>query len=237
MALCPEQAISIREDVSVADRIICTNCGKCIDSCLPKARTLIGREMTVEEVLSEVEKDRLFYGETGGVTLTGGELLMQPEFSAELLRRCKQNGISTAIETSGYSRWEVLEHILQFVDTVIYDIKHMDDEMHRRLTGVGNSIIIENAKRISSELRMPIWIRTPVIPNYNDDIANFRAMGMFIQEYLHTCVSVELLPYHSLGESKKEQLERTDFFTCSTPEHEILVQLKNVLATYGVNVV
>jgi pyruvate formate lyase activating enzyme len=210
-------------------------CGLCWDACLNEALKVAGKEVTVKEVLSIVEKDRIFYERSGGgVTLSGGEPLMQPEFSAALLAACKKKGLNTAIETSGYQKWELFLPILENTDLVLFDIKMMDSDLHRKTIGVPNKLILENAKKIV-ELGKDIIVRIPIIPGYNDSIENLRNTAEFAANI--GIKEVHLLPYHRLGESKYNQLGRIynlkDVNVPSTNYIESLTQIfiKNNLKT------
>lgn len=179
----------------------CRGCGNCVDICNTVARQLFGRSMEVDEVVAEVLKDRPFYRRSsGGVTVSGGEPSMQPEFTAELLRECRVNGIHTAIETCGYTSWGNLATIADHLDLVLYDIKHMDLEEHLRLTGVPNGLILENLLRLSAR-GLPIIVRVPVIPGYNDSPHNLETLATFLEK-LPSLGGVNLLPYHNYGSGK-----------------------------------
>ncbi len=203
--VCPTGATSKAADGSIIiDRQLCQVCGKCVAECPSEARVITGKTMTVEEVLEVVKKDAIFYRNSdGGVTLSGGEPTSQPEFSKELLRRCQESGLDTAIETSGYVDWQKLKEILEYVDLVLFDIKHMDSSNHRQLTGVGNELILANAARIAGEGK-PLIIRVPLIPGCNDSEENIEALIAFMKKLRLS--RVDLLPYHRLGVGKYERL-------------------------------
>lgn len=233
--ICPVNAIKVINGKIHIDRELCNMCGLCWDACLNEALKVAGKEVTVKEVLSIVEKDRIFYERSGGgVTLSGGEPLMQPEFSAALLAACKKKGLNTAIETSGYQKWELFLPILENTDLVLFDIKMMDSDLHRKTIGVPNKLILENAKKIV-ELGKDIIVRIPIIPGYNDSIENLRNTAEFAANI--GIKEVHLLPYHRLGESKYNQLGRIynlkDVNVPSTNYIESLTQIfiKNNLKT------
>ena len=167
----------------------------------------VGRDVTVAELLEVAEKDRIYYNRSGGgVTLSGGECLFQSEISRDLLRACKENGISTAIETTGFSDFSKIEQILDYLDICLMDIKHTNSFKHKEFTGVPNEIIKENAKLIAKKVKKLI-IRVPVIPTFNDtpeeigDIAKFASSLPGVEE-------IHLLPYHKLGYDKYVGLGR-----------------------------
>lgn len=169
--------------------------------------TIVGRDVTVREVIREVEKDRTYYYRSGGgMTLSGGEALMQPEFAPALLRAAQEAGINTAIETTGFARFDIIERYLPHLDYVLMDIKHINDAKHKEFTTQSNRLILENARRIA-ESGANLTIRVPVIPMFNDTAEEIRA----IAEFAATLPNVEhlhLLPYHRLGEGKYERLGR-----------------------------
>ena len=232
---CSNQAISFENGKVKTNRDLCTGCGACVPNCLAGARSVMGEQKTVDEVYEEVAKDKLFYESSGGgITLTGGELLYQPTFSKNILKKCKDNGLHTAIETCGYAKWDVLKEILQYVDIVLYDLKHMNSEEHKRCTGVGNELILENLYRISTELKLPIIVRTPIVPDYNASDKNMHLMGAFLSEKIPTCIEVNLLPYHNMGEGKNDQLEKGQSdFTSHSPSADEMEHLLNILESYG----
>lgn len=227
---CTKGAISFdKNHISVTDRSLCVGCYDCVENCIPKARSKAGEIMTPEEVYKEVAKDAFFYGDDGGVTVSGGEALSQHEFLIDLLKLCKDNGIGTCIETTGFAEWERIEAVMPYVDIVLHDIKHMDSEMHQTGTGVGNELILENLKKLSNELKKPIVVRTPIMPGFNSSDENITAMAEFIRDNLPSCIEVNLLPYHNLGEGKKTQLDRDDAFLCSVPEPELMEHLRDII--------
>lgn len=205
--VCPNRAISVAPDNSViTDRRLCQGCGACTEACLAGARVLSGRLMTVDEVMEVIMKDSLFYRNSGGgMTASGGEATAQPEFLIALFKRCRESGIHTALDTTGHVPWETFEQILEHTDLVLYDIKHMDPSMHRKLTGVDNALILENAGRIARTGK-PIWIRFPLIPGCNDDEPNVRATGAFTLKL--GLQQIDILPYHRLGTGKYHRLGR-----------------------------
>lgn len=167
-----------------------------------------GRDVTVAEVMAEVEKDRVYYNRSGGggVTLSGGECLCQPEFSRALLMACRERGISTAIETAGYAPEDVVRAILPYVDTVLMDIKHMNSEKHKQFTTRENQPILENARIIAKEARHMI-VRVPVIPTFNDTEEEIRDIARFAWDI--GVREIHLLPYHRIGSDKYAGLGRT----------------------------
>ena len=179
----------------------CERCGPCAEACPADALRLFGREMTVAEVLQAVLKDRAFYRKSGGgVTLSGGEPTAQPDFARALLAACRRRGVNTAMETCGYTSFPVLARIAEHLDLLLYDLKHMDREAHRWLTGVPNDLILQNLQQLSA-LGVPVLVRVPVIPGYNDSPENLAALAAFTAA-LPSVQAVELLPYHNYGSGK-----------------------------------
>jgi pyruvate formate lyase activating enzyme len=221
VALCPEHAIEMRKGYVHTDRQLCVSCGRCVDTCDAKARSIVGNFMTAPEVYGEIETDSMFYEESGGgATLSGGEVLSHPEFARDILKLCRSNGIHTAVETSGYAAWETVRYVMEYVDLVLYDIKHMDSIEHMNGTGVPNDRILSNIRAIRKKLGKKVTIRIPVIPGYNDSEKNLRANALFIANELGVETAVELLPYHRLGEGKRSQLEEGQEPFSSTPPDE-----------------
>ncbi|HBC94242.1 MAG TPA: glycyl-radical enzyme activating protein [Pelotomaculum sp.] len=200
--VCPAGAISMTPDNKV-NRQKCTLCMKCVEACPYSAFKQVGRVVTVDEVMEEVEKDRPFYGLDGGLTISGGEPLYQPDFTRGLLEKSKEKGISTVLDTTGYAKWEVLEDILKFTDMVLLDIKHMDPVKHREGTGVSNKMILENAKLIAEKCKTRISL--PLVPGYNNSNENLTATAEFLKTI--NVEWVDIVPLHLLGSSKYEYLD------------------------------
>ena len=194
----------------------------------------VGKDVTVGEVLEEIERDRVYYRRSGygGVTLSGGECLWQPEFSEALLRACHERGISTAIETTGYADIEIIRRLLPHVDTVLMDIKHIDNEKHKKFTTQSNELILENARHIARESKHLI-IRTPVIPTFNDTQAEIGSIAKFASS-LDGVSEMHLLPYHRIGSDKYAGLGRTyEMAHISPPSKEQMESLLEVVNNYG----
>ena len=165
----------------------------------------VGRELTVAEVMAEIRKDRIYYRRSGGgVTLSGGEALSQPEFALALLQACKREGVHTAIETSGFADFSVFESVLPFLDYVMFDIKHVEEEKHKEFTGQSNRLILENVMKVAEKAK-ELVIRVPVIPTFNDTIPEILMISLFAAQ-IPGVKRMHLLPYHRLGESKYQGL-------------------------------
>lgn len=235
---CPEQvAIPAREGTFTVDGT-CTGCGTCIDFCHAQARTWLGKKMSVDEIMAEIKKDKVFYrNSNGGVTFSGGEPLIHPDFLYELISQCRKFGIHTAVETCGFFNWSAAEKTMKELDYVMFDIKHMNDEIHRELTGVSNERILDNVKR-TGMLGIPLCIRIPVIPSLNDSDENIRATARFVKEHVHNALGIELLPYHKLGLGKYEALGMEySLGHIETPDDEYMKKLQYIVAQQGVDVI
>ena len=233
---CPENALAWSGDRPVLDEYRCTLCGECADVCYAEAREVLGREMTVEQVLAAVERDRPFYEESGGgVTVSGGEPLAQPEFLLELLRGCKARGLHTVLDTCGYAPGDIVERVRPWVDLFLYDLKLMDDERHRRATGVSNRDILGNLRSLAAAGGRLV-VRVPLVPGVNDDDANLGRTGAFVAD-LPGGPPVTLLPYHALGADKYRRLGRDyDMRDIPTPGPERLAQVADALRGFGLRV-
>jgi pyruvate formate lyase activating enzyme len=209
IAACAEGAIARDSDGQLTwDREGCVSCGECAETCVAGAREMAGRSYDTAEVLAELERDRLFYEESGGgVTFSGGEPLLQWRFLGELLRACRRMELHTAVDTSGFASREVFEGLLPDIDLVLYDLKHTDAEQHRKYTGVALEPILRNL-RLLAERGVPVWLRVPLVPGINDDEANLRRLGELARG-MPNIRQVNLLPYHHTAEGKYEHLGRT----------------------------
>lgn len=209
IAVCSQKALSYDEEKNAVriDRSRCNLCGTCTKNCPTTALRFIGREMSVEEVLAEIEKDTPFYNASGGgVTFSGGEPLAQPRFLIELLKACKVKGIHTAIETSGYASLSVFKEVLKLVDLLLYDIKLVNDVAHIKYTGVSNKPILTNLL-YANTIGKPTIIRIPVIPTITDVDENLEdVVNLLSSLNLKAILRVDLLPYHDV----KEKYERLD---------------------------
>jgi pyruvate formate lyase activating enzyme len=203
---CPNGAVEATPQGRKYYRDKCTLCGMCVEYCYAEATVMQGKIVSVDEVIEEVKKDMPFYENSGGgVTISGGEPAMQPEFCIAVLRESKKAGMHTALDTSGYVKWEIFSKILEYVDLVLYDVKHMDPAKHKEYTGLSNRLILANLKKLD-KLDIPIEIRMPVIPGLNDSEGNLSAASQFLRE-MKNIKRIKLLPYHRLGEGKYERLD------------------------------
>jgi len=187
----------------------CTACGKCVDVCFHDAREVCGREISADELFDEIVKDKDFYETSGGgVTFSGGEPLLQADFLCEMLKRCREAGISTAVETAANVPFSVIERVLPYLDLVICDVKAYSAEKHKRGTGVGNHVILANAAKLRDSGETDVLFRTPYIPGYNEDEIGAIASFVFPRK-------LELMPYHGMCGAKYASLGR-EFATKET---------------------
>lgn len=231
---CPNQAIVVVEDGSIhLRRELCQACGSCVPVCLRNARAISGRIMTVDEVCDDVRQHwRIFMQSDGGVTCSGGEPLAQPGFLSSVLTRLHDElGFHTCLDTSGYTPWETLQWMLPHLDLILLDIKHMDGTRHKKATGLGNELILRNARELG-RVGFPVLIRLPLIPDFNDTLENLHALGSFLRGI--GLLDVEIMPYHEFGLSKYSALGRKyNHPSSAMPETERAVM---VLQTYGLEV-
>ena len=204
----------------------CNLCGKCALYCPADARRIKGREYTSDEIMDEILSDAPFYKSSdGGVTFSGGECMLQIDFLCELLEKCKENDINTAVDTAGYVQYGRFEKILPYTDLFLYDIKCFDSEKHKKYTGVGNELILKNLKKLlASGTRL--WVRIPIIPGVNDTEDEMRDIKSFFDENGYP-EKIELLPYHTMGEHKYSALGR-ESHVFSVPSEEKMKELKSV---------
>lgn len=237
IANCPQQAITMTEKGAKIDRSKCIRCQQCVQACPNKAMETMGKSMTVEEVWKVVKKDMDFYIQSsGGVTVSGGEPLMQADFLVELLKRFREENLHTCLDTTGFCSSEDLERVLPYVCLFYFDLKHMDSAKHQQVVGVPNEPIHRNLRRIL-EAGIPVAIRIPYIPGFNADDENIEATARFVSE-IQPGGEIHLLPYHRYGTGKYEMLDlEYTLGDTQSPSDEQLEHSKNTIEGYGLKCV
>jgi len=234
--ICPERAIVKTERISIR-REKCTTCGECTEICPTGALQMVGRKVTVNEVMEEIRKSIIYYDIShGGVTFSGGEPLMQPKFLKAILKRCKEEGIHTALDTSGYASSTIFKSIINEVDLFLYDLKLLDDEQHLKYTGVSNDRIIKNLNTLSEkEGERDVIIRFPVIPKITgtekniDDLVDLVSSLNWIRE-------IDLLPFHNVEEKYKRLGKKYKMKRIQSPSENEMKSIKEKLENKGLNV-
>ncbi len=206
--VCPTNVITLTPEGIVTDLELCKLCGKCAEVCPTKATEISGHEESIEEIMNIIERERVFFDQSGGgVTFSGGEPLMHSSFLIKLLDACGERGIHRVVDTTGMAKTETLLDVAKRTDLFLYDLKLIDSERHKKWTGVGNEKILENLK-ILSESGAAINIRIPLIKGVNDDIENIEGTAKFIASLAGDKKPVNLLPYHNIAQKKYEKLGR-----------------------------
>ena len=231
---CPTKAIELFQGHLVTYEKKCTLCGKCCDLCPNNARELVGTDITVKELMSKLIKDEVFYEESnGGVTFSGGEPLMHSDYLINVLNICKDRDIHTTIDTSGYAPFEQFEKIIDSVDLFLFDIKHMNNEKHLEYTGVENTLILDNLKKLSQKGN--IYVRMPIIAGINDDDENINMAINFLSNLNIT--QVDLLPYHKMGMDKYRRLNmQYKLSGFEKPTDEILDKIAEKFKKAGIKI-
>jgi pyruvate formate lyase activating enzyme len=233
--VCTPKAITLFQDSIQIDRIKCNLCMKCEETCFISAINSIGKIVTVNDVVIEVMRDEIFYNNSGGgVTISGGEPLSQIEFTLNLLKEFKKKSLHTTIDTTGFVKWEDFDEILNYTDLVLFDIKHLNQEIHQKETGVKNELILKNLDRTLKK-GVKVWVRIPVIPGFNDSNQYINELAKFLSK--RQIEKVSLLRYHEWGKHKYKYLDRvyplndTHFLS-----NEKLQDFKNIMESYNLKV-
>jgi pyruvate formate lyase activating enzyme len=235
MEVCTLKAIHKKNNQRVIDWEKCNLCFECVNACSYGALKKVGQLYSLDHLIGEIERDRLFYlNSGGGVTFSGGEPLLQHEFTREVFKICRQKMISTALDTCGHVPWEIIEKTLKFTDLVLYDIKQLDSILHQQATGQNNQLILGNFKRIVKMART--WVRVPLIPGFNDSTTFIQSLCRLISELGKTRIEkVSFLPYHSWGEQKYQMLDRGYEFTgTATHDRDRLEEIRQVVESFGI---
>lgn len=225
---CPEQAITMGNGATT-DLDTCTRCGTCLAYCFTEAREIVGQRRTCADVMQIIEKDRSFYEESkGGVTLSGGEPLMQAHFAGAVLAECKKRGIHTALDTCGYAEWATIDGLRSFVDLFLFDLKIMDDRQHFDYAGVSNRLILDNLDKLA-HAGHHIIIRFPIIPGITDKRENIEAIAA-LAKALPNIIQIDILPYHDIAMEKYGRLQKDySLGHCHPPNREEMMAVKSMM--------
>jgi pyruvate formate lyase activating enzyme len=236
VSVCPLDAISKDGNSIEIDKTKCDLCAKCEDVCVYEALEVVGRELTTQQVMDEIEKDKVFFDESGGgITFSGGEPLVQLDFLEGLIREIKKKNIHVALDTSGYISFEDLDKISDKVDLFLYDLKMMDEEKHEQYTGVSNKLILENLKKLV-ERGKSVAVRIPLISGINDDDQSIQRFVEYLQS-IKNIKQINLLSYHKGGSEKHKRLRRERSpQTFQTPSDERIKEIKKILSNAGFSV-
>ncbi len=235
--VCPEGALLFQEGgFPSIDRRHCTGCGICSAVCDYKALVMYGSNMSSDEVFEVIARDKMFYETSGGgVTISGGEALLKPQFVCEIFEKCRQSGIRTCIETSGHAAESSLRRVLPYTDYVLYDLKHLNSEKHRQYTGKPNELILSNAKIVAGS-GIEMLFRMPLIPGINDDIDNIRETANFISALGDRTARIQLMPYHRLGKGKYESLDKSyPLQDLVSPEADRIDSVRKSFEDFGID--
>lgn len=232
---CKRGALKIIDEAVITDLSKCMFCGECAFYCINNARELVGKEYTIDELIQEVKKDMSFYEESGGgVTLSGGEPLLQIEAVLKILKKLKNIGIHTAIDTSGYIPFENMLKIIDYTDVFLYDLKIIGDDKHKKYIGVSNALILDNLKKLSN-LDANINLRMPIIEGINADLEDITKAIEFIKQV--KIKDINILPYHDIAKHKYKKLGRNyreDIM--KVPTDKKIQIIKNMFEKEGYNV-
>lgn len=236
LSICPSKAIESIEGQIHYFRDKCLACGECCKVCHTGARELVTKAMSVQEVMTEIEKDLIFYDESGGgVTFSGGEALIQTDFLMEILKDCRKKDIHTAVETAGFVKFDTLKIISPYVDLFLYDLKLMDSSRHQIFTGVPNELILENLRWLS-ENHSKVIVRVAIIPGINDYEDNLQQIGEFVSSLKHV-QEIHCLPYHKAGADKYQRLGRVyGLSELDSPDEARMLEIARLLEQYGLEI-
>jgi pyruvate formate lyase activating enzyme len=235
VSACPNSALSLTPDGIVTDTTLCEMCGTCAAVCPTKAIELSGTTMTVEKILAEIEKERVFFEQSGGgVTFSGGEPMLHTDFLVRLLDECRDRGIHTAVDTAGLVSTETLLKVASRTDLFLYDLKLMDSDRHREWTGVPNGKILENLQTLAG-MGAKVVVRIPLVGGVNDDEENILATAQFLNGLPGEKIRVNLLPYHKIAQAKYAKLGRGEAFRpLNEPDQDSIKRAVEILGEFGI---
>lgn len=232
---CPNHSLTLTSEGIVTDSALCRMCGRCAEVCPTMAIEMSGNPMTVEEIMTEIEKERVFFEQSGGgVTFSGGEPLLHHKFLIQLLNACRDRGIHTVVDTAGLVNTGILLEVAKRTDLFLYDFKMMDSDRHRKWTGFPNEKILENI-RVLAETGAQMIVRIPLVGGVNDDAENITQTARFLAGLPGEKIGVNLLPYHKIAQTKYAKLGRGDeFLLLEEPGQEAIKRAIEIFAEYGV---
>lgn len=234
ISVCPNGAHIIENGIHNFNREKCRGCGKCAQVCLGNALMFYGETVTEDELLPKLLEDKEFYeNSNGGVTLSGGECLMQSDFCARILKKLKDNGINTAVDTCGFVPQQAIDKVIPYTDVFLYDMKAYDEDIHIKCTGYSNKLILENIKYIDS-CNKAIEVRIPYVPDYNSD--QIEKIAVFLKD-LNNLTKVRILPYHNYAGSKYTSLAKKNTLPTQLPTDSEMEDARTILRKYGLKVV
>ncbi len=230
---CPQNAIEMEDESIKINRDLCDLCNECAEACPTTALKIAGEKITAEEVMNEIEKSTIYHDTSnGGVTLSGGEPFQQFEFMKELIDRCKEKDIHVTVDTCGHVNAEKFESILDKVDLFLFDLKIIDEELHREYTGMGNELILENLGSLLKRGENEVIIRFPVIPGVTDSEENIRSILEFLSDFQNVR-EIDILPYHDVKEKYKRLGKEYDINETKTPGRERIERIKEKFEDEG----
>lgn len=237
IATCPNDAITFVDDTSRIDYELCETCMNCTQACPTNALEAKGKDWTVDELYSELIKDRVYFGKEGGITLSGGEVLAQADFAYKVLSKLRANNIHTAVDTCGQVNFENIEKVFDVTSLFLYDLKIYDSNLHKRYTGLGSELILKNFGRLAEKIRQKdgtkLWVRTPLIPGITDTEDNIVSIAQVIDDYSDVIERWELLAFNNLCESKYERLNKQwNFKKADKQSAEKLKDINEILLRY-----
>jgi len=235
---CPQHAITIEGDIRRIHWGKCDYCMACVAVCSARSIERMGESMTVDAVMDTVGRDAGFYKNSGGgMTLSGGEPLQQWQFALQLLKRAKGRGFHTAVDTTGYADWEVIDQIMNYTDIMLWDVKHLDSAKHQESTGAPNTLILENLQKAVSRPKAKIWIRRPVVPDFNDSDETMEVFAKFAESLGPAVEKVSLLAYHKFGSTKYPATGRVYTYQgAELIEDERMEELKKLVESHNLKV-
>ncbi len=236
--VCSQQAIAIAENTRVVQWEKCNSCMECAEVCPSGAIAAAGSHMTVAEVMDTVERDASYYRRTGGgMTLSGGEPLVQWQFALKLLQEAKRRGLHTALDTVGHADWEILDRILDFTDLVLYDVKHPDSARHQEATGVPNERILDNLRKTVAKRGPNVWVRHPVIPRFSDSEEELEELCKLVLTLKPSVEKISLLPYHKFAELKYAAMGKVYTWKgIPTISDDRIGEFKKLVESHGIDV-